>query len=151
MKVRVATLDDIPTLVEFGKSFMSEAPNYRDREYIPEKAAEHYKELLKNGVIFVVEHNEHVCGGFAGGIGKEWFNNQRIAFDYVMYVIPEFRKTKIAYMLVDAFINWCKLMKADRIQCGTTTGIESLGCIRLYKHFGFREYGTVLDMGLNHE
>lgn len=151
MKVRVATLDDIPTLVEFGKSFMSEAPNYRDREYIPEKAEEHYKELLKNGVIFVVEHNEHVCGGFAGGIGKEWFNNQRIAFDYVMYVIPEFRKTKIAYMLVDAFINWCKLMKADRIQCGTTTGIESLGCIRLYKHFGFREYGTVLDMGLNHE
>ncbi|MEN8419336.1 GNAT family N-acetyltransferase [Acinetobacter baumannii] len=151
MKLRVATLNDIPTLVEFGKSFIDEAPNYQNRHYCPESAEDHFKKLLKEGVIFVVEHNGVLCGGFAGGIGKDWFNNQKIAFDYVMYVKPDFRKTRVAYMLVTAFINWAKILKADRIQCGTTTGVESLGCIRLYKHFGLREYGTVLDMELAHD
>ena len=66
----------------------------------------------------------------------------------MLYVAPEFRKSRAAYMLVKGFINWATLMGASRIQCGTTTGVESAGCIRLYKHFGFTEYGTILDLEL---
>ena len=83
-----------------------------------------------------------------GRVGGDWFNGSKIAFDDVLYVKPEFRKTRAAYMLIQAFIRWAQLMGASRIQCGTTTGVESAGCVRLYKHFGFAAYGTVLDLEL---
>jgi GNAT superfamily N-acetyltransferase len=87
-------------------------------------------------------------GGFAGRVGGDWFNNTKIAFDDVMYVKPEFRKTRAAYVLIQTFIGWAAAMGVNRIQCGTTTGVESRACIRLYEHFGFTQYGTVLDMEL---
>lgn len=45
--LRVATLSDIPILVQFGELFMAESPNYQGRQYDPEKAEKHYKSLLK--------------------------------------------------------------------------------------------------------
>ncbi|RKG35182.1 GNAT family N-acetyltransferase [Acinetobacter guerrae] len=148
MILRVANLSDIPILVQFGELFIAESPNYQEREYDPEKVASHYKTLLKDGLLLVVENDGQVVGGFAGGIGKDWFNDQKIAFDYVLYVKPEHRKTRVAYMLVDGFIRWAQLNGASRIQVGTTTGVESKGCIRLYGHFGLKQYGTLLDMEL---
>ena len=150
MKIRVATLIDIPQLVQFGAEFIKESPNYQGREYCDDQAEKHFTKLIKgSGVIFLVEHDGQICGGFAGGIGSDWFNQQKVAYDYVMYVQPKFRKTRAAYLLIKSFVDWAHLMGVDRIQCGTTTGVESTSCIRLYEHFGFRQYGTVLDMELS--
>lgn len=149
MRVRVATLPDVPAMVTLGREFIKEAPNYKNRPYLAENAAKHFTSLIKGGgVIFLVEHQEQIIGGFVGRMGGDWFNDIKIAFDDVLYVAPEFRKSRAAYMLIQAFIRWAQLMGADRIQCGTTTGVESSACIRLYKHFGFTEYGTVLDLEL---
>ena len=149
MELRPATLIDVPELVELGHTFIQEAPNYKNRPYIAENASIHFTNLIKGGgVVFLVEHQEQIIGGFVGRIGGDWFNNIKIAFDDVLYVKPEFRKSRAAYMLIQAFIRWAQLMGASRIQCGTTTGVESAACIRLYKHFGFTEYGTVLDLEL---
>lgn len=147
MKIRVAALADMPTLLMFGESFVQESPNYQNREFIADQAQKHFEGLINGqGVIFVIEHQEKVIAGFAGSIGKDWFNNQKIAIDHVMYVLPEFRKTRAAYLLIQTFIGWAVGMGANRIQCGTTTDVESKSCIRLYEHFGFKQYGTVLDM-----
>ena len=149
MELRPATLIDVPELVKLGHAFIQEAPNYKNRPYIAENAAKHFTNLIKGGgVIFLVEHKEQIIGGFVGRIGGDWFNDTKIAFDDVLYVKPEFRKSRAAYMLIQSFIRWAQLMGASRIQCGTTTGVESAACIRLYKHFGFTEYGTVLDLEL---
>lgn len=149
MRLRVATLSDVPAMVALGGEFIKEAPNYKSRPYIAENAAKHFTNLIKGGgAIFLIEHDEQIIGGFVGRIGGDWFNNTKIAFDDCLYVKPEFRKSRAAYMLIQAFISWARLMGASRIQCGTTTGVESDSCIRLYKHFGFTEYGTVLDLEL---
>ena len=149
MELRPATLIDVPELVELGHTFIQEAPNYKNRPYLAESAAKHFISLIKGGgAIFLVEYQEQIIGGFVGRIGGDWFNNIKIAFDDVLYVKPEFRKTRAAYMLIQAFIRWSQLMGVSRIQCGTTTGVESAACIRLYKHFGFTEDGTVLDLEL---
>lgn len=149
MRLRVATLPDVPAMVALGQEFIKEAPNYQGRDYVTEYAEKHFTNLIKGGgVIFLVEHQEQIIGGFVGRMGGDWFNDIKIAFDDVLYVAPDFRKSRAAYMLIQAFIRWAQLMGADRIQCGTTTGVESAACIRLYKHFGFTEYGTVLDLEL---
>lgn len=149
MKIRVATLSDIPTLLMFGESFIQESAHYKNREFVADQAQQHFTDMINGqGVIFVVEHQENVIAGFAGSIGKDWFNNQKIANEHVMYVLPEFRGTRAAFLLVQTFIGWSACMGANRIQCGTTTDVESKGCIRLYEYFGFKQYGTVLDMEL---
>lgn len=149
MRVRVAKLPDVPAMVALGQEFINEAPNYQDRPYVTEKAAEHFAYLIcGGGVIFLVEQDDQIVGGFVGRIGGDWFNNTKIAFDDVMYVKPEYRRTRAAYVLIQSFIGWAVGMGADRIQCGTTTGVESRACIRLYEHFGFTQYGTVLDLEL---
>ena len=149
MRLRVATLPDVPSLVALGGEFIKEAPNYKNRPYLAENAAKHFTNLVKGGgVVFLVEYKNQIIGGFVGRIGGDWFNNIKIAFDDVLYVKPEFRTSRAAYILIKAFISWARLMGASRIQCGTTTGVESDSCIRLYKHFGFTEYGTVLDLEL---
>ena len=149
MRVRTAKLPDVPALVALGQEFIKEAPNYQNRPYMADKAAEHFTHLINGGgVIFIVEQDQEIMGGFAGRIGGDWFNNTKIAFDDVMYVKPEFRKTRAAYVLIQTFVGWAAAMGVNRIQCGTTTGVESRACIRLYEHFGFTQYGTVLDMEL---
>ncbi|MFH7045368.1 GNAT family N-acetyltransferase [Acinetobacter johnsonii] len=149
MRVRTAKLPDVPALVALGQEFIKEAPNYQNRPYMNDKAAEHFTHLINgSGVIFIVEQDQEIMGGFAGRVGGDWFNSTKIAFDDVMYVKPEFRKTRAAYVLIQTFIGWAAAMGVNRIQCGTTTGVESRACIRLYEHFGFTQYGTVLDMEL---
>ena len=54
-------------------------------------------------------------------------------------------------MLIDAFINWARHMGASRVQSGTTTGISTKGCVRLYEYFGFIQHGILLDLELVHE
>ena len=152
MKIRVATKDDVPILVQFGKDFIQESPNFSERGYVEQLAAEHFLKLINGeGVIFIVENEGNFCGAYIGGMGGEWFNSQKIAFDYVMYVKPEYRKTSVASMLVKAFIDWAQLMGADRVQCGTTTGVEAASCINLYKRFGFKDVGVLLDLELRNE
>jgi len=150
MKLREATENDIPILVEIGRKFIQESPNFRDRGFDELATIRHFKTLINGGgVIFILEKDGLICGGFVGGMGSDWFNNQKIAFDYVLYVKPEFRKTTAAYTLVKAFIDWAKSNGADRVQCGTTTGVESAACINLYKKFGFKCVGALLDLELN--
>ena len=71
-----------------------------------------------------------------------------IAFEQVFYVVPEYRSTQSALLLIDSFVSWAKHMNAGRVQCGTTTGINTQSCVRLYNHFGFTEYGILLDLEL---
>ena len=149
MRVRVAKLPDVPAMVALGQEFIKEAPNYQSRPYVEARAAEHFSNVIQSGgVIFLVEQNQQIIGGFVGRIGGDWFNNTKIAFDDVLYVKPEFRRTRAAYVLIQSFIGWAVAMGANRIQCGTTTDVESRACIRLYENFGFTQYGTVLDLEL---
>lgn len=149
MIVRSATLDDLPALIEIARQFIHEAPNYASRE-LDEQALQDNLSAVINGMgaVFVVEQGQEIAGGIVCLTSKDWFNNQIIAFEQVFYVKPEYRSTRAALLLIDVFLNWSRQMGAGRVQCGTTTGINTESCVRLYKHFGFNEYGILLDLEL---
>lgn len=152
MFVRVATNEDIPCFIENAKKFIAEAPNYASRKLDDEALKNNLLAVLDGlGAVFVVESKGEPIAGIVCLTTKDWFNDDLIAFEQVFYVQPEYRTSRASYLLLDAFISWAKHMKANRIQCGTTTGINTKGCLRLYERFGFREYGIVLDMELNDE
>jgi GNAT superfamily N-acetyltransferase len=149
MRVSAATLSDVPELVKLGQSFIQEAPNYHSRAFDADALTLNLESVLKGqGSIFVVEVQDEIVGGIVCLTSKDWFNNDVIAFEQVFYIKPAYRTSRASFLLLDAFIAWSRNMGASRIQCGTTTGINTRGCIRLYEHFGFTQYGTVLDLEL---
>lgn len=152
MQLRVANENDIADLVNLGQRLIDEAPNYSERPFNPEALKQNLQSVLDStGTIFIVVSGSNIVGGIVCLTTKDWFNDDLIAFEQVLYVKPEYRVTRAPLMLIDAFVEWAKSMNADRIQCGTTTGIQTKGCLRLYKKFGFREHGVVLDMGLKND
>lgn len=149
MKIRIADENDIADLVKMGQQFIQEAPNYSTRTIQPKALEQNLLNVIDgDGAIFVVELDSIIVGGIVCATTKDWFNDDLIAFEQVFYVDPEYRATSAPLLLIDAFLEWAKSMKADRVQCGTTTGIQTKGCLRLYERFGFRVYGTLLDMEL---
>ena len=149
MRVRTAKLPDVPALVALGQEFISEAPNYSSRKFDANALRQNLESVVNGqGAIFVVEAGTEIVGGIVCLTAKDWFNDDVIAFEQVFYISPTYRTTQASFLLIDAFIAWSKNMGASRIQCGTTTGINTRGCIRLYERFGFTKYGTVLDMEL---
>ena len=149
MQVRSAKLPDVPALVALGQEFISEAPNYSSRKFDANALRQNLESVVNGqGAIFVVEAGTEIVGGIVCLTAKDWFNDDVIAFEQVFYISPTYRTTQASFLLIDAFIAWSKNMGASRIQCGTTTGINTRGCVRLYERFGFTKYGTGLDMEL---
>ena len=149
MQVRSVKLPDVPALVALGQEFISEAPNYSGRKFDANALRQNLESVVNGqGAIFVVEAGTEIVGGIVCLTTKDWFNDDVIAFEQVFYISPKYRTTQAPFLLIDAFIAWSKNMGASRIQCGTTTGINTRGCIRLYERLGFTQYGTVLDMEL---
>lgn len=149
MQVRPATLKDMPSLLAMARQFILEAPNYSGRELDENALEANLTAVIQGqGAIFVTEHKDVLTGGIVCLTTKDWFNNQIIAFEQVFYVVPEYRSTQSALLLIDSFVSWSKHMNAKRVQCGTTTGISTDGCVRLYRHFGFTEYGILMDLEL---
>ena len=149
MQVRPATLKDMPSLLAMARQFILEAPNYSGRELNENALEANLAAVIQGqGAIFVTEHKDVLTGGIVCLTTKDWFNNQIIAFEQVFYVVPEYRSTQSALLLIDSFVGWSKHMNAKRVQCGTTTGISTNGCVRLYRHFGFTEYGILMDLEL---
>ena len=149
MQVRPATLKDMPSLLAMARQFILEAPNYSGRELNENALEANLAAVIQGqGAIFVTEHKDALTGGIVCLTTKDWFNNQIIAFEQVFYVVPDYRSTQSALLLIDSFVGWSKHMNAKRVQCGTTTGISTDGCVRLYRHFGFTEYGILMDLEL---
>ena len=147
MRIRCATHDDVHLLVKMGAAFIHESPTFSERGYIPEKAAAHFKWLIDgNGVIFLAIDDGKIVGGFAGGIVTDWQSDHKLAFDYVMYVLPKYRSSGVAKLLAETFVIWAKEMGANRINCGTATMINPKHCIDLYQSLGFNLVGAFLEM-----
>ena len=152
MRLRTASISDIPILILIAQGFIKEAPNYQSRELDIKALEENLRTIIDGvGAVFVAEKGEQIVGGIVCLTTKDWFNNQVIAFEQVFYVLPEYRATRAPLMLIDAFINWARHMGASRVQSGTTTGISTKGCVRLYEYFGFIQHGIILDLELAHE
>ena len=147
MRIREASHQDIPILIKMGAALTNESPTFKQRGFNPDKAARHFKWLLDgNGVIFLAVHDGQIVGGFVGGITTDWQSDHKLAFDYVMYVMPKFRSSGVAKLLVETFIFWAKEMGADRINCGTATMVNTKHCIDLYTSLGFSVVGAFLEM-----
>jgi len=141
--IRVATLNDIDTIVEIGNVMHLES-SYRDLPFDCDKVKCLMAGLINgHGIVFVAEKGGSIIGGFAGGIADFWFNNVSHAFDYGLFILPDHRGGSAAIRLLSAFEHWAKSMGAVWCDVGITTGVHAEKTGKMYEKLGYHQSGLL--------
>lgn len=148
--IRPATFADIPLLIELGAMLHRESPRYSGTPWVPAKVGALLEVLIDGGgVVFVAERGGEIVGGLAGGVAREWFNDELYGHDYSVFVRPDARAgAGHAWKLMLAFQAWCRAKGARYIAVGITTAIQLDGTTRMYERMGFKQSGNLFRMEL---
>lgn len=111
--IRVATLEDLPLVTEFGKKFISEASlgNVTDLSKCEEMAKLFILSPKKEKIILLYED----IGMIAGGISPMLFSNLLVATEMMWWVNKGERSKEIGSILLNAFEYWAKEAGANMI------------------------------------
>ena len=139
IKLREATIQDLPLLLEFEKGLIE-----YEREFTPnlKKSSFNYYDLrayIENPEISVVvaeQYNIVIASGYALiNKNKHYKNPEYYVFLGFMYVIPEQRGAGVNKMIIDYLLNWGKSRGYSEFQLDVYAPNES--AIRAYKKAGF--------------
>lgn len=155
--IRAATDADIPALVALGKLMHAEAPEYRDDAYLPERAEVTTRAAIGMGACFVAEqdmeweyhgnddemHSLGVAatptGMILGIISDHWSVDRVVACDLVVYVLPEYRRGRIAEGLIRALEDAAREKGAKHLSLGISTGVHPERTEALYRALGYEQ------------
>lgn len=85
------------------------------------------------------------CGFVAGHVNSFYFSPKLLAAEDAWFVRPDTRgRTKIAVALMRGFVSWSLDVRgALLVQTGDIASIDTVAVDSLYKHMGFKRFGTV--------
>ncbi|MFM8899158.1 MAG: N-acetyltransferase family protein [Burkholderiales bacterium] len=138
MKLRMATLEDLPAICALGRSMHSQS-TFAPMNYDIDRVKETIGGLIDKSQFVVVAEatNGEVIGGMAGMVTQSWFGSDSVANDLAIFIHPSHRGGVLAVRLMKAFIEWARLAGAKQIRPGVTTGharaeelFERLGFVR---------------------
>lgn len=151
-RIEQAQISDIPELLEIAVQFWNESPTYQQRPINLDKVKTQLQTLIlypsQGCVLICLDQDNNILGGVVGGLQQEWQSDSLMAFDYCIFVRPENRGSRTAYLLIQAFISWAKEQGADWIQVGTATKINTEKTINFYQKLGFEHTGSFLEMAI---
>lgn len=141
MKIRFATVDDLPSIIDLG-SQLHEESEFSGMDFDGNVIKETLSGLIDRQQFLVVAEDSNGCiaGAMAGSISRSWFGNDMVATDLALIVSKDSRGGLIAYRLVKYFIYWSKLAGVKQIRPGVSTGNKNAET--LYERLGFKRCGS---------
>jgi len=148
MEIRVATLDDLPRILELGELLHQESPRWARLSFNRAKAAHFIAHLIlePTGVVFVAEHGGLVVGGIAGMATAHWSSDDVVAQEVSFFMAPEARGRMAAVRLICALRAWGEMRGAKWLQAGTSTGLDPERTAGLYEQLGFSRCAIGLEV-----
>ena len=141
MLIREITVEDIPGLVELGRAMYAESPVYRHMPFEDAVARGwFFRALEQPESVFcrMTEIDGKLTGAMVAFCGPMMFSSVKMASDLGMYVFPEYRGTRAAYLLLKEFEEWLVAQECKRAILGVTAGIDNEGALSFYKKMGFK-------------
>ncbi|RLD29396.1 MAG: GNAT family N-acetyltransferase [Bacteroidetes bacterium] len=140
--LRIANLDDLPTLLEFEQRLIKAErpmdPSIKDGDISYYDISEMIK--ATNSEVFVVElDHEIVASGYAKIIDdRNYLKHTKQGYLGFMYVPEEHRGKGLNKLILDALIDWCKARNVFEIRLDVYDVNET--AIKAYKKSGFKNY-----------
>ena len=154
IKIRKATIDDLPTILTLNnKLFKYEMDRDLDN-YIPnwafgKESTEYFSDLIENQFVIIAEIDNNPIGYLAGSVYLDdtysYYEGKTADLDN-MYIEEEYRHFGIGSKLVNSFFEWCREKQAQRIFVTATLGNDNT--ISFYKKHGFKELNIELKKEL---
>lgn len=139
LTVRKATENDLLDVFKLVVAMHMET-EFRKFNFNPEKALRELHNWIQNHFFVVVVDDGRVVGMMAGSKRDQWYSDDVLAAEDLLYVAQENRGTRAAYLLMREFMRWADQIGAQHIRAGVATGTGA-GAERLYKHFGMNYVG----------
>lgn len=140
MQIRIATKDDLETVLALSVMFHQESP-YKDSTVDSTKCLSIIEGMLSNpkdqSIIFLLEDGNDAVGILAAHVSEILFSHDKIAVEQMWWVKKDYRTLK-SLKLLDAFEYWAeKVADVSYIQLCTVGDIKVEKLKRLYKRRGF--------------
>jgi GNAT superfamily N-acetyltransferase len=147
MKLRMATLDDLPAIARLGRD-MHEASSFCTLDYDEDVVKTTFGDLIDESqfVVLAENINGEVIGGMAGRVFQSWFGKDLIANDVAIFISPDERGGLRAVQFIKAFTVWAKLAGARQVRPGVVTGNPRAEA--LYAAMGFTRCGASFYMDI---
>jgi L-amino acid N-acyltransferase YncA len=145
MKLRMATVDDLPAIVMLGR-VMHQESSFAPMNYDMDCVKGTISDLINKSQFVVVaeDKNGKVIGGMVGMVTQSWFGRDMVANDLALFVASDARGGMAAIKMMKAFIHWAKLAGAKQIRPGVTTGHARAE--KLFQRLGFARCGASFVM-----
>jgi len=94
--------------------------------------------------LMVVCDDDQLCGYFASTISRipQWNDDVLLAIEMLFYVLPKYRLTRVAHMLMTDFIEWSKEMNCTFAMVSSRAALNGDAVGKFYNRFGFEAMDT---------
>lgn len=152
MKIRFATLEDIPAFVELAPKFQAHT-RFRSYEFNPERIAANLRAAIENprgtNCFFVAEDAEgNPVGCLIGCAERHFFSDQVVASVIQYNLLPEKRMAGAGLKLLTAFKKWAENRGAYELAVGINSGTDLKQMDSFLRKLGFEITGGNYSMRL---
>lgn len=140
MKVREATLLDVPWLLELAQRYSEEVGDYGGIRYDADKGAQAAMWAINDpsGAILLVHDGRAFCGLLWAYCGPCFpWSSDIAAQDFILYVAPEYRGSFAAPLMIRRYKQWAVEKGARVVSLSIASGIETDRAMRLFRRLGF--------------
>ena len=144
--IRPAEIKDINRIVALGKEMHQEGL-YKDIRFDSQKFVSTISYCMREGFAWVGEKDGLVVCGMLAGIQEYFFSTEKLTNDFGLFVSKEYRKSRLALLLIKQYVNWAKQMGVSEITMGSTNGHQGSGLKKfLEKSLGFECVGEIYKL-----
>jgi len=152
MKIRFATLDDIPSFVELARTFQSHT-RFKDYDFNAERVAANLRAAVENPrgthCFFVaVGSAEQPVGCLIGCAERHFFSDQVVASVIQYNLLPDKRMSGAGLKLLTAFKKWAENRGAYELAVGINSGADLKQMDSFLRKLGFQMTGGNYSMVL---
>lgn len=151
MKIRYATLEDIPTILDLGEKMVAES-RFQAYGLNRAKTAKTLAMMIgqpAHSVILLAERSPgQTVGMLAGYVVDFFFCDAFVAQDRFFFVEPENRGSSAAVKLLVAFRRWAEQRKVRELNINMSVAVDMQRFNKMMSKLGFRCCGSNFSLGL---
>lgn len=154
MKIRFATLNDIPACIEGGRR-MHALTRFSAYDYNAERVAQNLRAVIETGhakgthCFLVAEDNAgQIIGALIGCVERHFFSDLLVASVIHYDVLPDRRMGGAGLKLLTAYRKWAENRGVFELAVGINSGVELEKMDRFLSRLGFRRTGGNYSLSL---
>lgn len=152
MRIRTATLDDVPALLALGPQIHAES-RHAALPFDANKTGAALRAMIERTeqeqcFLIAIGSDGDIIGFFIGYAAEYFFSRDQVATDVLFYVKPEHRGSSAAVKLIHAFRKWALARQVAEMRICMTTGVAIDRFDRFVRRLGFQYTGGNYSMWL---